>query len=76
MKYLLNPLRHDVSKICSLEEEGKMYVLPAESLFTCENEAVFNHLAKYLIDEILNERGIVHYDNEIEKVRQEITKEL
>lgn len=74
-RYILNPLRHDVEKMCSLEEDGKMYILPAESLFTCENESVFNHLLNYIIGIILDERGTIHWDHEKEKVRQEIVKE-
>lgn len=72
--YLFNPLAHSVEMSYTLDEIPQLYVLPPEKISEFENEVVFDHLRAYLIEIILNERNIVHFDHNREQVREEVTK--
>ncbi len=76
MKYIFNPLPFDVSTTYALTESPETYTLPSEKLTTFENEVVFNHMLNYLIQIVLNERNIVHFDHNRQQVREEVVKEI
>lgn len=75
-KYLHNPLSFDVTKQYSLNGAVTTYTLPAEKITEFDNETVFTHMRDYLTEVVLNERGIVHFDMNREKVREEIVKDF
>lgn len=77
MKYLLkNPLLFDVSTAYDVNEDRKpvLFTLKAKSITPFDNETIYRHLRDYLVEIILNERQIVHYDIERDKVRKEVEK--
>jgi hypothetical protein len=77
-KYLLNPLDHDITVTYNLDGNIQQYILPAEKVteFDFPLETVFEHVRSYLVTEILNHRNLWHFDQEREKVRQEVTKDI
>lgn len=76
--YLLNPLTHSVETQYDTNGDGvpEAIILPPESITTFEDEVLFNHARQYLIEEILNERNIVHFEHNRDEVRKEVTKDL
>lgn len=76
MKYLANPLSRDVSTQYNLDGNIHQLTAKAESITGFENETLFNHMRQYLIEEILNDRNVIHFDHEREKVRLEVTKDF
>lgn len=74
-KYLHNPLTHDVTTLyAGIEGIPTAYTLPAEKTTKFTDEAFFAHMRDYLVAIILNERSIIHFDENRLRVREEITK--
>lgn len=74
--YLFNPLNHEVKTTYNLDGDFQEYVLPSEKIWETENETIFRHMREFLVEAVLNERNIVHYDHNREEVRKEVVKEL
>lgn len=72
--YLYNPLSFDVSTTYALDVSPETYNLPSEKITEFENEAVFTHMRNYLVEIVLNERNIIHFDHNRAKVSEEVTK--
>ena len=73
--YLKNPLRKDVSTQYNLDGTIVYLTAKGEDITDFENETLFGHMRDYLVEEILNERGVWHFDEERKKVRDEVTYE-
>ena len=58
MKYLLNPLSKEVK--CHYDSYGDI-ILPPEEISEFEDETIFNHARKYLVDAIINQKGLGGY---------------
>lgn len=76
MKYLWSPLSYDIKKQFYLTDKPQTYTIKAEKINEYENETVYNHLRDYLVEIILNERNIVHFDDARAEVRKEVEKTL
>ncbi len=74
--HILNPLTKAISTTRAYDDGVKTLTLEPESITTFDNEVDFNHIRDYAIEIILNERNLWHFEQEREKVRKEISKEL
>ena len=73
MYYLLNPLNKTVT--ARYDGYGDIE-LPPEEISEFDNETIFNHARKYLVDAIINQRGLVGYDHVREEIEKEVTKKF
>ena len=73
---LLNPLPFDVSTTYDIkgDRSPETFTLPSKKITVFENETIFNHMREYLVEEVLNHRNIIHFDQNREEIRKEIVK--
>ena len=76
MKYLWNPLDEPVTTQYCLDEVPQTYTLPPQKITEFENEVIFNHMKKFLIEAILNKRDIIHFDENRAEVEKEVVKNI
>ena len=76
MKYLWNPLDEPVSTQYNLDGDIKTYTLPPQKITEFENEVIFNHMKRFLIEAVLNKRNIIHFDANRAEVEKEIVKNV
>lgn len=70
--YLKNPLSHDVSTQYNLDGTVIPLTASAESITKFYNETLYRHIREYLVTEIINTRNLWNFDEERQKIRDDI----
>jgi len=74
--YLWNPLDEPISTQYCLDEVCQTYTLPPQKITEFENEVIFNHMKNFLVEAILNQRNIIHFDQNRAEVEKEVVKNI
>lgn len=75
-KYLYNPLNRAISTTYDTKGDRILdtLTLEPESITEFTNETHYRHMCDFLVDAVLDDRGIVHFDANREKIRKEVEK--